>query len=354
MAIKIKGEIGWDVFASEIERQLNFASGDIEIIIDSPGGSVFEGISIADAIRNYKKGSITIKVILAASMATYISMFGQKLIFNSDSAFMIHNPATVAWGDYREMEKSRSMLEKLTNMFRNQYAKFTGRTEEEFKTAMDEERWYIGKDELSTWGEVLEQKEEAPMAEPEIIKASAMERISMLNKKMTKDYVKADLDKVATMLLDTSRVQMAAEAVNNEKTRLEKQEEKMDLNELKNKYPDIYNQAKQEGFADGQKIGVEIERQRVQDHMEYIDLESAKDMAIAAIKDGTPFERMLAKYSRLSANYKEISTMQANSPKDINPSEANEFNAGTLSVKDKAIVDEVEKGLSALGIWEAK
>ncbi len=351
MAINIRGEIGWDVLARDIERQLNFASGDIEIVIDSPGGSVFEGISIADAIRNYKKGNVTVKVIFAASMATYISMFGQKLVFNADSSFMIHNPSTIAWGDYREMESCHSLLHKLTDMFRKQYSSFTGKSYEDIKDAMDAETWYIGKDDLMMWGDVLEPDKDVTL-DPEIIKACASEKITKLNAKMTNDYVKADLEKVAKMLVLPSSINMSSS--NNNSTRLKRQEEKMDLNELKSKYPDLYNQVKNEGYQDGLKAGVDTERKRVQDHMQFADIDSAKDLVNDAIKDGTPFADMFAKYTRLSLNTQEVQNMQANSPNDVNPGEANQLHTGGMSAQDKAIIDEIEKGLSSIGLWEVK
>lgn len=351
MAINIKGEIGWDVFAHDVQRQLNYANGDIEIVIDSPGGSVFEGISIADAIRNYKKGNITVKVIFAASMATYISMFGHRLVFNTDSSFMIHNPSAIAWGDYREMENRHSLLFKLTDMFRKQYSSFTGKSYEDIKDAMDAETWYIGKDDLMIWGEVVESDKDATL-DPEIIKACASEKITKLNAKMTNDYVKADLEKVAKMLVLPNSINMSGSNISS--TRLEKQEEKMDLNELKSKYPDVYNQAKKEGYQDGFKVGVDCERKRVQDHMQFADIDSAKDLVVDAIKEGTPFADMFAKYTRLSLNTQEINNMQSNSPKDVNPNEANQLQTGGTTVQDKANTDEIEKGLSALGLWEVK
>ena len=69
--IIIDGVIGWDITASEFKEKLKGLSGDLIIEINSAGGSVYEGIDIFNAIKNYSKGHIKIKVTsLAASMAS--------------------------------------------------------------------------------------------------------------------------------------------------------------------------------------------------------------------------------------------------------------------------------------------
>lgn len=355
MEIKIKGEIGWDVFANDIERQLRYADGDVTVLLDTPGGGVYEGISIYNALKNYTKGKVTIHVTgLCASMGSYIVLSSPNRIFEPNAVVMIHNPSGAIRGDYQEVQNYGVLLEKLANLFRNKYVEEIDFSYEAIKNMMDITTYFIGKEELQAWGEVLESKISETETDADILKASAKERIDALNAKMTKDYVKADLDKVAKMLLPSSGITMTTDVTNINNTRLEKQEEKMDLNELKNKYPDIYNQVKQEGYQDGVKAGTDNERKRVQDHMQFMDIDNAKDLVTEAIKDGIPFTDMFAKYTRLSLNDKEIKNMQTNSPKDVNPSEANEFQTGGISATEKPIVDEIEKGLATSGLWEVK
>ena len=126
MQIKIKGEIGWDVFANDIERQLRFADGDIELLVDTPGGGVYEGFSIYNALKNYTKGKIKVIVTLAASMGSYIMLAGKlpgnELLFEKNGVVMIHNPSGLAWGDYREIQSYGILLEKMANHFLTKYA----------------------------------------------------------------------------------------------------------------------------------------------------------------------------------------------------------------------------------------
>ena len=58
--IEISGDIGWEVLASDIRRQLTDAAGeDIEVQISSPGGIVPEGFEIFNLLKNYP-GNVTI------------------------------------------------------------------------------------------------------------------------------------------------------------------------------------------------------------------------------------------------------------------------------------------------------
>ena len=54
--ITISGEIGWDYTAANIRDSLSDAAGsDLDIDIVTPGGDVFDGIEIHNAIRDYKR-----------------------------------------------------------------------------------------------------------------------------------------------------------------------------------------------------------------------------------------------------------------------------------------------------------
>jgi ATP-dependent Clp protease protease subunit len=113
--IKINGEIGFEVLAGDIEEVLNNANGDIELLIDSPGGSVFEGVTIFNLLRDYNKGKITATINgVAASMASYIAMVADELKVYDNSTFMIHNAWGITIGDYRDMQKTAEILQGLT------------------------------------------------------------------------------------------------------------------------------------------------------------------------------------------------------------------------------------------------
>jgi ATP-dependent Clp protease, protease subunit len=162
--ILIYGQIGtWEISALSIREQLKPMNGDVIIKIDSPGGSVFEGISIFNAIKEYDKGTVTIIVeSLAASIASYIALAGDVIKVHDNSTFMIHNAWTFTYGDGNELRKTADILDGLTSLIAKKYISKTGKTKEEIKLAMDVESYYFGS-EILDYGfcdEVISTEEE--------------------------------------------------------------------------------------------------------------------------------------------------------------------------------------------------
>jgi ATP-dependent Clp protease, protease subunit len=203
--INISGEIGWDVIPDDIKQQLEAAKGkDIDVHIASPGGFVFDGIEIFNAIRDYKKQypkaqmMATIKG-LAASMASYLAVNPAfDLITAEDNAvFMIHNAWGGAVGDYREMKKSAEVLEGISDLLGQAYSKKTGKKKEEIKKAMDEESWYFGSEILES-GFVDEIVKTPERKEKESAISESKIAMSILGDKLVKN--KTDFTQLAAML----------------------------------------------------------------------------------------------------------------------------------------------------------
>ncbi len=148
--ILIFGQISsWDISASTVREQLNSMTGDVTIKIDSPGGSVFEGISIFNAIKEYDKGTVTIVIeSMAASIASYIALAGDVIKAHDNSTFMIHNAWTYTFGDGNELRKTADILDGLSSLIAKKYISKTGKTKEIIKEAMDKESYYFGNEIL--------------------------------------------------------------------------------------------------------------------------------------------------------------------------------------------------------------
>jgi len=150
--IKIDGEIGWDTTANDIKGELSRTSGDIRVEISSPGGSVFQGIEIFNALKNYKGGSVEVVITsLAASIASYIALAGDTIKAHDNAVYMIHNAWAVAVGDHHAMAKRGSVLEGLSNIIAKKYIEITGKEESEIKKMMDDETFFYG-DEMKDAG----------------------------------------------------------------------------------------------------------------------------------------------------------------------------------------------------------
>lgn len=88
------------------------------------------------------KGNVTVKIDgIAASAASVIAMAGNTILMSPVSMMMIHNPATVAFGDHAEMQKAIDMLAEVKESIINAYVIKTGLTRAKLSHLMDAETW---------------------------------------------------------------------------------------------------------------------------------------------------------------------------------------------------------------------
>ena len=128
--------------SKSVNDSLSQADGeDIEVEINSGGGSVFAGSEIYTALKSYP-GNVTVKIVgLAASAASVIAMAGKKVLMSPTAQMMIHNVSSCAAGDYREMEHTAEILKSANDTIANAYRLKTGKTQEELLKLMDNETW---------------------------------------------------------------------------------------------------------------------------------------------------------------------------------------------------------------------
>jgi ATP-dependent Clp protease protease subunit len=127
---------------NSVNKVLEKANGeDIEVEINSGGGSVFAGSEIYTALKSYS-GNVTVKIVgLAASAASVIAMAGNKVMMSPTAQIMIHNVSSRASGDYRDMEHTAEVLRNANDTIANAYRIKTGKTQEKLLALMDHETW---------------------------------------------------------------------------------------------------------------------------------------------------------------------------------------------------------------------
>lgn len=109
--------------ASTVLDQIG-SSGDIEVYINSPGGSVFAGFEIVNAFNAAVQAgrSVTMYVSpLAASAASYISsgVKGATVVMTSNAKLMFHAPWTCVCGSKGELQDAHDLLGKLEDDIRD-------------------------------------------------------------------------------------------------------------------------------------------------------------------------------------------------------------------------------------------
>ncbi len=130
-------EVTPEVFREELEA----GSGNITVWINSPGGDCVAAAQIYNMLMDYK-GEVTVKIDgIAASAASVIAMAGTEVLMSPVSMMMIHNPATVAWGDTAEMQRAIEMLATVKDSIMNAYEIRTGMSRAKLSDLMDAETW---------------------------------------------------------------------------------------------------------------------------------------------------------------------------------------------------------------------
>lgn len=136
---------GWfGVYADEfIDEIRGITAPKIRVRLNSPGGSVFEGIAIANALRAHP-ATVTVQVDgLAASIASVIAMAGDRVEMAPNSMLMIHEASGVCMGDMAEMEKMAEVLGLISTNIAGAYAARAGGDAATWRDAMRAETWYL-------------------------------------------------------------------------------------------------------------------------------------------------------------------------------------------------------------------
>ena len=137
-----------DQVANIVQAQLLFlastdASRDIQIYINSPGGSVYAGLGIYDTMQFIKPDVATICTGMAASMAAVLLCAGEKGKRSglTHSRVMIHQPLGGAQGQASDIEITAREIITLKKELYNIIAKHTGQTYERIHDDSDRDYW---------------------------------------------------------------------------------------------------------------------------------------------------------------------------------------------------------------------
>jgi ATP-dependent Clp endopeptidase proteolytic subunit ClpP len=146
----LHGRIGGDDVTAKavVEALKQFGSKPLRVYINSPGGSVTEGVAIFNAMKRYS-GKLTIVVDgIAASIASFILCAASERLIDQNSCVMVHEPWSGRIGTSKEMRDESDLLAKYGAMIANVYAETTGKPVDEIKRLMAIESWYFGSEAI--------------------------------------------------------------------------------------------------------------------------------------------------------------------------------------------------------------
>ena len=155
-----------DVTPEAFRQELESGSGDISLVISSPGGDCVAASRIYTMLRDYP-GQVFVRVDgIAASAASVVAMAGDEVLMSPTSLLMVHNPSTIAEGDHRDMAKAIEVLAEVKESIINAYQIKTGLSRAILSHLMDDETWMNARKaiELKFADGVLEERKPADEA----------------------------------------------------------------------------------------------------------------------------------------------------------------------------------------------
>ena len=265
------GSIGsdeyWDDISDKAFKQDIENLGDVENIIlhiNSPGGSVFSAVAIANTLKNHK-AKITANIDgLAASAATIITSACDTVRMPKNALFMVHNPITFAYGNNQDMQKTLEMLNKVKNSIIETYLNKAKTNKETLSELMDNETW-MSAEEAKEYGfvdEILDESVEKEVIENKLIINNMAFDISRF--KNFKEKKNQEPRVINISVNSTGSPEEIADKFRDILNSTENQKNEggnMTLEELKNKFPELYNQI----FNEGKEAGITKERERMRE-----------------------------------------------------------------------------------------
>lgn len=154
--VQIFDQIGEDWYggsglsAKQFSDVLNeIGNGPLLVEINSPGGNVWDGLSIYNQLRG-RKAPVTTRVVgIAASIASIIALAGDRVEMADAALMMIHDPSGMASGTSEDMRKMAEALDQHAQVLVGVYAKKTGRSPESIRAAMRAETWFTTAEALA-------------------------------------------------------------------------------------------------------------------------------------------------------------------------------------------------------------
>jgi len=114
---------------------------ELRIFINSPGGSVFDGMAIVNQLTRHKARKLVVIDGMALSIASVIAMSGDEISIAGNAHMMIHDPWTIGVGSAADLRKTADTLDKVEIAIVNSYTARTGLESSQVAEMMHEETW---------------------------------------------------------------------------------------------------------------------------------------------------------------------------------------------------------------------
>lgn len=161
---------GFGTYAEDFLIELKAVTAPkLRVKVNSPGGSVFEGVALANALRSHP-AEVTVQVDgIAASIASVIAMAADRVVVQPQAMLMVHDASGVCLGNAQDMQDMAALLDKISDNIADAYVAKAGGTRDEWRQVMRGERWFTAEEavEAGLADEVVSSKKQTQPAEDE-------------------------------------------------------------------------------------------------------------------------------------------------------------------------------------------
>ena len=136
--------VGWPyIDAFDLIRNLGtIKAKNISVRINSPGGDVFDGVAIFNALKEHP-AHVTTKIEgLAASIASIIALAGDEVQAHKNAMYMVHDPWVLAAGNQYDLREIADILGKIGGNMLDIYYDKSNIGKRELKQMMKDETWF--------------------------------------------------------------------------------------------------------------------------------------------------------------------------------------------------------------------
>ena len=271
---------------------------ELRIVIDSPGGDVFEGITIFNIIRDFARSYPDVKITtyiqgLAASMASVIALAASsvnpeqnKVEAEDNSVFMIHNAWEIVAGNKNDLRDAADFLAQIDNVMAATYVKKSGKSEKEIAAMMDAETWLWGKEIMDAgFADIVLDVGSSATKDESFV--SARGALAVARKKMQTVAAAYKTEgrefRAAALALGFKGGVPSDSLPNGEEKNRKGGCMKMTAQDLKRDNPEVYNEI----VAEGEAAGIAKEQARASRLLAMGEKSGAKDYALDCIKNGS-------------------------------------------------------------------
>jgi ATP-dependent protease ClpP protease subunit len=152
--VNITGEIGRSFFGDGITlnsviEQIQTANPEsIVLNVSSLGGDLVEGLGIHDYLKALDKPVIANIIGTTASAGTVIAMAADETYISPNARYLIHRASTMTEGNADDIQRALADLQVYDNTIVNLYTGKTGKTEEEIRNLMKENRFLTAQEAI--------------------------------------------------------------------------------------------------------------------------------------------------------------------------------------------------------------